>query len=90
MDGYEEARWSRFCGWLLSYIEDYYSPFFKVDYEIELDDDVTMGDIVKELQTATSISELSSQLQKIARQFRDSNDAFDNDEFEGDYNVKLN
>lgn len=56
MDGYEEARWSRFCGWLLSYIEDYYSPFFRVDYEIELDDDVTMGDIVKELQTATSIS----------------------------------
>jgi hypothetical protein len=49
-----------------------------------------MGDIVKELQTATSISELSSQLQKIARQFRDSNDAFDNDEFEGDYNDKLN
>lgn len=67
-----------------------YSPFFKVNYEIELDDDVTMGDIVKELQTATSISELSSQLQKIARQFRDSNDAFDNDEFEGDYNDKLN
>jgi hypothetical protein len=30
MDGYEEARWSRFCGWLLSYIEDYYSPFLKL------------------------------------------------------------
>ena len=32
----EDARWSRFCGGLLGYINEYYCKFIKTDYEIEL------------------------------------------------------
>lgn len=70
MDGYDEAKWSRFCGGLLGYIEDYYNRFIKTDYEIELG--MTMHEVIKEVQQSTSISDLSPQLQKIAKQYEDS------------------
>lgn len=70
MDGYDEAKWSRFCGGLLGYIEAYYNRFIKTDYEIELE--MTMHEVIKEVQQSTSISDLSPQLQKIAKQYEDS------------------
>jgi len=67
MDGYEEAKWSRFCGRLLSYIDNYYCDFIKTDYEIELN--MTTGEIVKELQSSKSMKDLSPQLRTVAEQF---------------------
>lgn len=65
--GYEEAKWSRFCGGLLGYINDYYNRFVKTDYEIELD--MTIEEVTEELQSATSISDLSPQLKIIAERY---------------------
>lgn len=62
-----EAAWSRFCGGLLGYIDDYYCRFTKTDYEINLD--MSRGDIVRELQLSSSIDNLSPQLKKVAEQF---------------------
>lgn len=70
MDGYEQARWSRFCGRLLSYIDNYYCEFIKTDYEIELD--MTYEDIIKELQTAESIDDFSPQLKAVAEQYKNT------------------
>ena len=67
MNGYEEAKWSRFCGGLLGYINDYYNRFVKTDYEIELD--MTIEEVTKELQNATSINDLSPQLKVIAKRY---------------------
>ena len=67
MNGYEEAKWSRFCGGLLGYINDYYNRFVKTDYEIELD--MTIEEVTKELQNATSINDLSTQLKVIAKRY---------------------
>lgn len=65
--GYEEAKWSRFCGGLLGYINDYYNRFVETDYEIELD--MTIEEVTEELQSATSISDLSPQLKIIAERY---------------------
>ena len=67
VNGYEEAKWSRFCGGLLGYINDYYNRFVKTDYEIELD--MTIEEVTKELQNATSINDLSTQLKVIAKRY---------------------
>lgn len=66
-DGYKEAAWSRFCGGLLGYINNYYSCFIKTDYEIQLD--ISMGDVMAELWKAASIDDLSPQLKKVAEQY---------------------
>lgn len=62
-----EAKWSRFCGGLLEYINNYCCEFIKTDYEIELD--MTMGEVETELQISCSIDELSPQLKVIANQY---------------------
>lgn len=64
MNGYEEAKWSRFCSRLLSFIDGYYSPFIKTDYEVKLD--MTMEEITKELQASHSMADLSPQLRRVA------------------------
>lgn len=68
MNGYEEAKWSRFCGGLLGYINSYYNRFVKTDYEINLD--MTIEEVTNELQNATSINDLSPQLKVIAKQYK--------------------
>lgn len=68
MNGYEEAKWSRFCGGLLGYISDYYNRFVKTDYEINLD--ITIEEVTKELQNSTSINDFSPQLKTIAEQYK--------------------
>ncbi|MDR1774044.1 MAG: hypothetical protein LBR30_04170 [Clostridioides sp.] len=70
--GFKEAEWSRFCGRLLSYINDYYSIFVKTDYEIELE--MALGEILEELQNSRSVEDLSPQLRKIAKQYEKSTD----------------
>lgn len=50
----ENAIWSRFSGRLLGYIENYYNRFIQTDYEIQLD--MTMGEVLGELQQKSSIS----------------------------------
>ncbi len=67
MNGYEEAKWSRFCGGLLGYINDYYNRFVKTDYEIDLD--LTVEEVTNELQNAVSINDLPPQLKTIAEQY---------------------
>ena len=62
-----EAKWSRFCGGLLEYINNYFNRFVKTDYEIDLD--MSIEDITKELRSAASIDDLSPQLQKVAKQY---------------------
>lgn len=66
----EDARWSRFCGGLLGYINEYYCKFIKTDYEIELN--MKHEDILNELQNASSINDLSPQLKKVAEQYKKS------------------
>ena len=68
MNEYEKAKWSRFCGGLLGYINDYYNRFIRTDYEIELD--MTIEEVSTELQNSTSINDLSPQLKAIAEQYR--------------------
>lgn len=70
MDGIEQARWSRFCGGLLEYIDSYYSRLIKTDYEIELN--MSGGDILAELQMSSSIDDLSPQLRAVAEQYKRS------------------
>lgn len=65
-----KAQWSRFCGRLLGYINDYYCSFIKTDYEIDLDLD--MNEIITELQNSTSIEDLSPQLKSVAEQYMKS------------------
>ena len=57
---------SMFCGRLLSYIDNYYCEFIKTDYDVQLD--MSMENVIKELQESTSFDELSPQLQNVARQ----------------------
>lgn len=68
MNGFEEAKWSRFCGGLLGYINDYYNRFIKTDYEIQLD--MNIEDVTAELQKSTSMDDLSPQLKKVAEQYK--------------------
>lgn len=70
MTGYEEAKWSRFSGGLISYIENYYNRFIKTDYEIKLD--MTIEEVTNELQNVNSINQLSPQLRTIAKQYEKS------------------
>lgn len=70
MTGYEEAKWSRFCGGLLGYINDYYNRFVKTDYEIELD--MSIEEVTAELQKSTSMYDLSPQLKKVAEQYENT------------------
>lgn len=67
MNGYEEAKWSRFCGGLLGYINNYYSKFIKTDYEIQLD--MGIGEFTEELRKSKSMDDLSPQLKKVAEQY---------------------
>ena len=62
-----ELKWDKFAGNLLGYITEGQSKLIKTDYEIKLD--IPMGDIIRELQNAHSISDLSPQLQELARQY---------------------
>lgn len=63
-----EAEWSRFGGMLLEYISNYYSSFIKTDYEIDLE--MSLGDVMNELQIKDSIEDLSPQLKRVAEQFK--------------------
>lgn len=63
-----EAIWSRFCGRLISYINEYYCSFVKMDYEMELR--LTQEEIFDEITSAQKISDLSPELQKVALQLK--------------------
>ena len=66
----EDARWDRFCGHLLGYIEDANSPYIQTDYEVEIDDSVeTQIDLLREFWKAKSIDDFPEWLKKIAISF---------------------
>lgn len=62
-----EARWSQFAGRLLGYISDGHNRFIQTDYEVDLD--MSDLDILYELWNATSVEELSPELQRVAREY---------------------
>ena len=62
-----EARWSQFAGRLLRYISDGHNRFIQTDYEVDLD--MSDLDILYELWNATSVEELSPELQRVAREY---------------------
>ncbi|MFI3169432.1 MAG: hypothetical protein R3Y06_05785 [Faecalibacterium sp.] len=70
MERNTQAIWSRFCGRLISYINEYYCSFVATDYEIELH--LTQEEIFNEVTSAQKISDLSPELQKVALQLKSS------------------
>ena len=68
-----DAEWSRFCGGLLNYINNYYNRFIKTDYTIECD--MSISEIENEIWSSKSIDDFSLQLKNIAKQYMDRSTA---------------
>lgn len=62
-----EVRWSKFAAGLFGYISDWRNRFIQTDYEIHLD--MSDLDILHELWNATSVEELSPELQRVAKEY---------------------
>lgn len=66
----EDARWDRFCGYLIRYIDNVNCPYIQIDYEVEIDESVeTQMDFIREFWKAKSIDDFPEWLKKIAISF---------------------
>ena len=63
----QDVEWSKFASGLLGYIDAGLSRFIETDYKIDLN--MSMGEILHELQESTSIDQLSSDLQGVAKEY---------------------
>lgn len=63
----KELRWHDFVSGVYCFIEAYYNRFIETDYELEID--MSLGEIFKELTESANIDDLSPDLKKVAEQY---------------------
>ncbi len=64
-----ETHWDRFRAGIMAFVENYYREYVPTDYEIRLD--MNIGEVIRALEDAESVSDLPKQLQKVAEQYKE-------------------